>query len=98
MGFKAPLQKVEHPCRFLAIFTDLFRFARHQSFMYLIYDVLQLRRSSLGNSLLVKRRDWESAERDIASLTVDQLQEAAKAVSEGHLVTTQRFNAFNEAS
>ena len=66
--------------------------------MYLIYDVLQLRRSSLGNSLLVKRRDWESAERDIASLTVDQLQEAAKAVSEGRLVTTQRFNAFNEAS
>jgi hypothetical protein len=46
----------------------------------------------------VKRCDRESAERDIASLTVDQLQEAAKAVSEGHLVTTQRFNAFNEAS
>ena len=36
--------------------------------MYLVYDVLQLRRSSLDNSLLVKRRDWESAERDIASL------------------------------
>jgi Helitron helicase-like domain at N-terminus/PIF1-like helicase len=54
--------------------------------MYLLYDVLQLRRSSLGNSLLVKRRDWESAERDIASLTVDQLQEAAKAISEGRLV------------
>jgi hypothetical protein len=62
--------------------------------MYLVYDVLQLRRSSLGNSLLVKRRDWESAERDIASLTVDQLQEAAKAVSEGRLVenpTIQRL-------
>jgi hypothetical protein len=98
MGFKAPLQKVEHPRRFLAIFTDLFRFARHQSFMYLVYDVLQLRRSSFDNSLLVKRCDRESAERDIASLTVDQLQEAAKAVSEGRLVTTQRFNAFNEAS
>jgi hypothetical protein len=40
MGFKAPLQKVAHPCRFLAIFTDLFRFARHQSFTYLVYDVL----------------------------------------------------------
>ena len=62
--------------------------------MYLVYDDLQLRRSSLGNSLLVKRRDWESAERDIASLTVDQLQEAAKAVSEGRLVenpTIQRL-------
>ena len=66
--------------------------------MHLVYDVLQLRRSSFDNSLLVKRCDRESAERDIASLTVDQLQEAAKAVSEGRLVTSQRFNAFNEAS
>ena len=40
LRLKAPFQKVEHPCRFLAIFTDLFRFARHQSFKYLIYDVL----------------------------------------------------------
>ena len=62
--------------------------------MYLVYDVLQLRRSSLGNSLLVKRCDWESAEHDIASLTVEQLQEAAKAISEGRLIenpTIQRL-------
>jgi hypothetical protein len=51
--------------------------------MFLLYDILQLRRSSLGNSILVKRRDWKSAERDIRSLTVDQLQEAAKSIAEG---------------
>jgi hypothetical protein len=42
MGFKAP-HKVEQPYPFLVIFTDLFRFAGHKTFMYLLYDVLQLR-------------------------------------------------------
>jgi hypothetical protein len=51
--------------------------------MYLLYDVIQLRRSSLGNAMLVKRQNWRSVRNDIASLTVDQLQAAAKAVSDG---------------
>jgi hypothetical protein len=51
--------------------------------MYLLYDVLQLRSSSLGNALLVKRRNWRSAEDDIASLTTDQLEDAAKVVADG---------------
>ena len=51
--------------------------------MYLLYDVIQLRQSSLGHTLLVKRRNWRSVRDDIASLTVDQLQNAAKAVSNG---------------
>ncbi|KAH7028452.1 hypothetical protein B0J12DRAFT_330012 [Macrophomina phaseolina] len=59
------------------------RFARHRAFMYLIYDVLQLRKSSLGNTFLIKRQHWRSAVDDIASLTVDQLQNAAKAVAAG---------------
>ncbi|KAF8860612.1 hypothetical protein BDZ45DRAFT_310087 [Acephala macrosclerotiorum] len=56
------------------------RFARHKTFMYLLYDVLQLRSSSLGNGLLVKRRNWRSAEDDIAFLAIDQLEDTAKAV------------------
>jgi hypothetical protein len=44
---------------------------------------LQLRSSSLGNALLVKRRNWRSAEDDIASLTTDQLEDAAKVVADG---------------
>ena len=51
--------------------------------MYLLYDMIQLRQSSLGHALLVKRRNWRSVRDDIASLTVDQLQDAAKAVSNG---------------
>lgn len=54
--------------------------------MYLLYDVLQLRSSSLGNALLVKRRNWRSAEDDMASLTVDQLENAAKAVADGGVI------------
>ncbi|KAH6691788.1 hypothetical protein BKA61DRAFT_625183 [Leptodontidium sp. MPI-SDFR-AT-0119] len=62
------------------------RFARHKTFMYLLYDVLQLRSSSLGNALLVKRRDWRSAEEDVASLTIDQLEDAAKAIADGGVI------------
>src|SRR6266516_7352760 len=54
--------------------------------MYLLYDVLQLRSSSLGNTLLVKRRNWKAAEDDIASWTVDQLEDAAKTVAEGGII------------
>ena len=49
--------------------------------MYLLYDVLQLKQSSLGNTLLVKHKKWSSTKDDIASLTVIQLQDAAKAVA-----------------
>src|SRR5438045_337225 len=54
--------------------------------MYLLYDVLQLRASTLGNTLLVKRQDWMSTKEDITSLTVDQLQDAAKSVANGQSI------------
>lgn len=54
--------------------------------MYLLFDILQLRRSSLGNAFLVKRRYWRSAAHDIASLTVDQLQKAARQTEAGQNV------------
>jgi hypothetical protein len=54
--------------------------------MYLLYDVLQLRQSSLGNTLLVKRQKWRSTKDDIASLTFEQLQDAARAVANGQII------------
>jgi len=45
--------------------------------------VLQLRKSSLGNSFLIKRQHWRSAARDIASLTKEQLEDAMKEVAAG---------------
>ena len=54
--------------------------------MYLLYDVLQLKQSSLGNTLLVKCKKWSSTKDDIASLTVIQLQDAAKAVANGQFI------------
>jgi hypothetical protein len=54
--------------------------------MYLLYDVIQLRKSSMGNAFLIKRQNWQSAMEDIASLTVSQLQDAAKAVAAGQRI------------
>jgi len=68
----------------LAVFehSDVTRFARHPTFLYLIYDVLQRRQAALGNSILVKRKDWESARSGISSLTFNRLAAAAKSVLE----------------
>src|SRR4051794_39877499 len=54
--------------------------------MYLLYDVIQLRQSSIGHRLLVKRQNWESTKDDIASLTSEQLQDAAKAIANGQII------------
>lgn len=54
--------------------------------MYLLYDVIQLRKSSLGNHFLVKRQNWRSTADDIASLTLGQLQNAVKAAADGQQV------------
>jgi len=39
--------------------------------MYLLYEVIQLRKSSLGHTLLTKRQNWWSTKSDIESLTVE---------------------------
>ncbi|CEO59600.1 hypothetical protein PMG11_04272 [Penicillium brasilianum] len=57
------------------------RFARHRTFMYLLYDVIQLRNSSLGNSLLIKRSQWDSVTRDLNSLNVDRLKKASEELA-----------------
>jgi hypothetical protein len=51
--------------------------------MYLMYDVIQLRNSSLANTLLIKRSQWNSVTRDIDSLTTLQLQNAAQQLAAG---------------
>ena len=49
--------------------------------MYLLYDVLQLRRSALGHKLLIKHQKWKKTMSDIASLTASQLENAVKALA-----------------
>lgn len=51
--------------------------------MFLIYDVLRLRAAAYGNSLLVKRRHWESMDNDFRALSLERLEEAARVVAEG---------------
>ncbi len=48
--------------------------------MYLLYDVIQRRKSALGNSLLVKRGDYQAVQDVISSLTFDQLLAAAQSL------------------
>lgn len=52
--------------------------------MYLIYDVLQIRKSSLANKLLLERHHWPSAMDDLASLTEDQLRNALQDLDSNH--------------
>jgi hypothetical protein len=49
--------------------------------MYLLYDIIQLRNSCLGNSLLIKRSQWTSVTRDLHSLNLDRLKKAAEELS-----------------
>src|SRR5271155_3937059 len=48
--------------------------------MYLLYDVIQRRKSALGNSLLVKRGDYKIVQDIISSLTLQQLIAAAQSL------------------
>ena len=54
--------------------------------MFLIYDVLQLRSSSLGNSLLIQRQNWAQATDAIARLTEGQLVRTAEAMKSGQKI------------
>src|SRR5437667_11678049 len=48
--------------------------------MYLLYEVLQRRKSALGNSLLVKRSDYHAVQEMISSLTYQRLIKAAQSL------------------
>ena len=60
------------------------RFALHHSFLYLIYDVLRLRQSSLGYGLLAKRGDWDQIRSDLDELTPERIQNAIHSFSAQH--------------
>jgi hypothetical protein len=55
--------------------------------MYLLYDVIQLRNSCLGNSLLIKRSQWSSITQDLNSLNVDRLQKATEELATNKVTT-----------
>jgi hypothetical protein len=44
--------------------------------------VQRRRQAALGNSIVVKRKDWETAQAAISTLTFDRLEAAAKSVQE----------------
>jgi hypothetical protein len=52
--------------------------------MHLIYDVLQIRKASIANKLLLQRRHWPSVTDHISSLTEDQLRDALQDLDTDH--------------
>jgi Helitron helicase-like domain at N-terminus len=48
--------------------------------MYLLYDVIQRRKSALSNSMLVKRGDYHAVQEIISSLTYERLVAAAQSL------------------
>ena len=59
------------------------RFAKHPTFLFLLYDVIFLRQSSLGNFLQVKKGYWDSVKHDFSTLTSVELQQAATDLQSG---------------
>lgn len=53
------------------------RFAQHTTFLYLLYNVIRLRDSSLGHSLLTKRADGDRVHQALSNLTAEKLQTLA---------------------
>lgn len=53
--------------------------------MYLLYDVLQLRNSCRGNSLLIRRTQWTSVTQDLKFLNHDRLRRAAEEIVGHHV-------------
>ena len=64
--------------------------------MYLLYDRLQLQSSSIGHKLLVRRQNWKSTTDDISSLTVDELEDAAKAIAERQTINNPIIRRLQE--
>jgi Helitron helicase-like domain at N-terminus len=67
------------------------RFAKHPTFIFLLYDIIFLRQSSLGNYLQVKKGYWDSVQHDFSTLTSSQLQQSAADIRSGKVCTDQKI-------
>ena len=56
------------------------RFARHPTFLFLLYNVVNRRRAGLGYYLLTKTRLWEQTHTEVDALTMTELNEAANEI------------------
>lgn len=60
--------------------TNNIRFAKHHAFLFLLYDVINRRRSGLGYHLLKKTRFWEETHAQVDSLSLEDLNKAAAEI------------------
>jgi hypothetical protein len=45
------------------------RFARHPIFPYVLYDMILLRQTAIGNNLQARKDYWEKVQADILAIT-----------------------------
>lgn len=60
--------------------------------MYLLYDMLRLRKTSLGYGILAKRRDWKKFQDDLNSLTTEKIQQAIVTIKNHQPITDATIN------
>lgn len=56
-------------------------FVKHHVFMFLIYDVIQIQKTFVGNSLLAKRKNWNKIQEKLRTLTSKDLRKVNVVVS-----------------
>ena len=72
------------------------RYARHPTFMFLLYDLIQRRSSSLGYNLLVKKQNWSDTYKVVNNILHNYLRAAAtkikatKKYTDPDIVTLER--------
>ena len=59
------------------------RFARHPIFPYVLYDMILLRQTAIGNSLQARKGYWERAQVDILAVSSEDLRAAALRMRDG---------------
>ncbi len=68
----------------MMLITKNIKYVHHDKFMYLLYDLLQLRRALLREALFVKRHVYQSSLKDLKNLTANDLQKISKRI-QNHL-------------
>jgi hypothetical protein len=55
-------------------------FAQHEAFLFLVFNTICRNKAAVGRSLIVKRKNWESASQAISNLSREQLLQAAESL------------------
>ena len=64
----------------MGINNCIYRYARHLTFMFLLYDLIQQQNSFLGYNLLVKKQNWLDIYKLVNNISYNCLQAAVTEI------------------